>query len=145
MPAVDTSGTAQRPQGAAPTSATTPPAGDTTPETKQVPIQDLESKFGWKPDSWQHQLLQSADGSGDKDGSVSASELDGYMKNPKDLKFVNSERLQEIRGDLGTSTTPQAVSSFERGWERNLAGRRTGWATGTGSSARRNSTPSSRR
>lgn len=121
MPAVDTSGTAQRPQGPAATTAATPPASDTTPETKQVPIQDLETRFGWKPDSWQHQLLDSADGSGDKDGSVSVSELDGYMKNPEDLKFVNSERLQEIRGDMGAGTEPRTVDSFQSGWEQNLA------------------------
>jgi endonuclease G, mitochondrial len=120
MPAVDpNAASTTRTQGTAPAAA--PPATSTNSRTKQVPISDLELRFGWKPDSWQHQLLMDADAAGKKDGKVSVAELDKYMQNPTDLKFVNSERLQQMRGDLGDGTTPKAVSTFKSGFERNLA------------------------
>jgi len=121
MPAIDQSTTAQRPQGPAPAAGVDAPAAGGAPEAKQVPINDLDLRFGWKADSWQHQLLQEADGAGDKDGNVSVSELNTYMANPTDLKFVSSERLQQMRGDLGDGQTPKTVDSFSAGFERNMA------------------------
>src|SRR4051812_19996526 len=118
MPAVDNSTATSRTQGPAPTAT---PATGGAPEAKQVPINDLDLRFGWKPDSWQHQLLQEADGAGDKDGNVSVAELNAYMANPTDIKFVNSERLQQMRGDLGDGKTPKRVDSFKPGFERTMA------------------------
>ncbi|HVE86730.1 MAG TPA: DNA/RNA non-specific endonuclease [Myxococcales bacterium] len=113
--------TVRGPQPSTQAGAVAPAGGGNTAETQQVPIKDLELKFGWKAGSWQDQLLQDADGSGDKNGSVSSSELDRYMQNPEDLKFVNSERLQDFRRDLGTGTDPKTVDTFKPGWEQNLA------------------------
>src|SRR5688572_8069138 len=122
MASVDAGSSARKPQAAPPSRAVDAPAprGATT-ETHPVAIKDLETKFGWKQDSWQDQLLQSADGAGDKDGSVTVAELDAYAENPEDLKFVNSERLQQFRGDFGDGAAPKTVDSFQAGFERNLA------------------------
>ena len=121
MPAIDPSGSPRAPTtGAAASTTAAAPAGK-TPETQPVAIEDLEERFGWRQDSWQHQLLTSADAAGKKDGQVSVAELDKYMANPTDLKFVNSERLQQFRRDMGDGATPRTVSSFTSGWERNLA------------------------
>lgn len=122
MPAIDNTTTTQRPQDTAPAAAASgAPATGATPATHQVPVKDLDLRFGWKPDSWQHQLLLDADKAGNHNGKVSVAELDKYMANPKDLKFVNSERLQQFRTDLGDGATPKTVSSFKSGFERNLA------------------------
>src|SRR4051812_18190938 len=123
MAPIDAKSSPPKAQAPAPSSAADAPApGGTTPQKHPVPIQDLETKFGWKKDSWQDQLLRSADAAGRKDGRVSVAELDAYAKNPKDLKFVNSERLQQFRGDFGDGAQPKKADSFKRGFERNLAG-----------------------
>jgi len=123
MPTVDPTApaTARRPQDAAPAAKVEAPASGSAHAAKQVPIKDLDLRFGWKPDSWQHQLLADADGAGNRNGKVSVAELDKYMANPKDLKFVNSERLQQMRGALGDGQTAQSVDSFKKGYQQNLA------------------------
>src|SRR6185295_8009322 len=117
MANVDGSGSARKSTSTTATAA----ASGTTPHTHPVPIKDLETKFGWKPDSWQHQLLTDADAAGKKDGKVSVAELEKYLANPKDLKFVNSENLQKMRADMGTGAAPRSTDAFKPGWERNLA------------------------
>src|SRR3954468_24138797 len=124
MATINPQSSTHKPQApaAAPSEAVDAPAsGSKTPQTHPVAINDLETKFGWKKDSWQDQLLHSADAAGDKDGNVTAAEIDGYSKNPEDLKFVNSERLQQFRGDFGDGAKPKTVDSFKPGFEQNLA------------------------
>lgn len=83
-----------------------------------VSIADVEKRFGWAPNSWQDSLLKVADGSGNKDGKVTRTELDAYLKNPKDLKFITSQSLAALKAK--TATTPQAVGGLS-GWMKSAA------------------------
>jgi endonuclease G len=89
--------------------------------TKQVSIEALEQRYGWRTGGWQDQLLRSADAATKKpDGKVSAHELDQYLANPSDAKFLTSAGMQRMRGDLNAAPG-RGVDSFTASWENNVA------------------------
>jgi endonuclease G len=93
--------------------------------TQEVDIATLQRKFGWEPGSWQSQLLQAADGGGGKgNGKVSAAELDKYLANPTDVKFLTSTVLQQEREAFAAKRGGNglaAVDAFDAGWKRQVA------------------------
>lgn len=92
---------------------------------REVDIATLQQKFGWAPGSWQSQLLQAADGAAGKgNGKVSASELDKYLSNPADVKFLTSTVMQQERAAFAAksgTTGMVAVDAFDAGWQRQVA------------------------
>jgi endonuclease G len=97
---------------------------------REVPIAELQEKFGWKDGSWQAELLQAADDAGSwpflgDNGKVSARELQKYLANPTDARFLTSTALQQQRtaleAKLEGGTKAVAVDAFEHGWQDTLA------------------------
>ena len=94
--------------------------------TREVPIAELQRKFGWADGSWQAGLLKAADGASGN-GQVSAAEVDAYLARPDDARFLTSTALQQQRAALeqklagGAPST--AVDSFDSDWQDSVARR----------------------
>ena len=83
-----------------------------------VSIAEVEKRFGWAPGTWQDKLLKVADGAGNKDGKVTRGELDTYLSNPKDLKFITSQGLSALGAKAAQGTG--AISGMQ-GWAKAAA------------------------
>ncbi|WP_224372530.1 DNA/RNA non-specific endonuclease [Hyalangium versicolor] len=129
--------------------AKTPPAdriptlsvGTTVPTTsgswsrstaREVPISELQQKFGWQDGSWQADLLKAADAaspvsSRQGNGSVSAAEVERYLQQPDDARFLTSTALQQERSALDQQLAGGAksvdVDAFDSGWQDAVAKR----------------------
>jgi endonuclease G len=99
---------------------------------REVPISELQRKFGWADGSWQSELLKAADGASPSsqrrgNGSVSAAEVDRYLAQPGDARFLNSTALQQQRAALEQKLTggvrSVAVDAFDSGWQNETARR----------------------
>ncbi|MBN1207600.1 MAG: DNA/RNA non-specific endonuclease [Myxococcaceae bacterium] len=99
---------------------------------REVPIAELQRKFGWADGSWQADLLKAADAASTShqrrgNGSVSAAEVDRYLQKPGDARFLTSTALQQQRGALeeklagGASSIP--VDAFDSRWQDTVARR----------------------
>jgi endonuclease G, mitochondrial len=86
--------------------------------TSAAPIADVEKRFGWKTGSWQDKLLTSADSAGNKDSRVSKAEIEAYLSNPADAKFVTSSILQSL--GKSTAAKPQSINGLTGG-EKSIA------------------------
>nr|AYM52864.1 DNA/RNA non-specific endonuclease [Myxococcaceae bacterium MCy9487] len=99
--------------------------------SREVPISDLQQKFGWTEESWQGRLLKAADSGGaagkGKNGKVSAAELESYLSAPTDAQFLSSTAMQKERAALESKLAggAQAVSvdAFETPWQASVAKR----------------------
>src|SRR5690349_1716029 len=82
---------------------------------------------GLAPDGWEVELLRAADRAGTPDGKVSIAELDAYLANPKDVRFVSAAAVRQMRAELALPTSGgvpvRAISSFTSEWQRKLAER----------------------
>lgn len=93
---------------------------------REVPIADLQKKFGWAADGWESGLLEAADGA-QGNGSVSAAEVEAYLQKPDDARFLTSTALQQERAALesrlvdGARST--AVNGFDSEWQNTVARR----------------------
>ncbi|QQR42980.1 DNA/RNA non-specific endonuclease [Myxococcus xanthus] len=123
-----------RPASAAsPLNAVTTPGGSWRRSTaREVPINELQEKFGWKDDSWQVGLMQAADAAGSKtrggNGQVSAAELERYLAAPEDGQYLTSTALQQKRSSLDAKLaqgngSSVGVDAFESGWQATVARR----------------------
>jgi endonuclease G len=98
---------------------------------KELPIADLQRKFGWAEDSWQSGLLKAADSASPVNsrrgnGSVSAAEVERYLQNPTDARFLTSTALQQQRAALEQKLGGGryvAVDSFDSDWQDAVASR----------------------
>lgn len=97
------------------------PRADTAPHTLGVDIGELSQRYGWKPGSWQERLLQAADGAGTKDGKVSAAEVEQYLAQPGDLRFLTSSRMVELKSQVAAAGGQREVDAFEPGWQSEAA------------------------
>lgn len=97
----------------------------TVPEEQVTPvaISEVLQRYGWPPEAWQADLLRAADAQGNRDGSVTVGELDAYLADPDDLKFLTSTAMQEQRAAVSAAGGIKEVSSFEEGWQKSLAER----------------------
>ncbi|RKH39924.1 DNA/RNA non-specific endonuclease [Corallococcus sicarius] len=99
--------------------------------TKEVPISDLQQKFGWTDESWQGRLLKAADEGGvegrGQNGQVSAAELETYLRAPTDAQFLTSTALQQQRAALESKLAGGAqsvgVDAFDSPWQASVAKR----------------------
>ncbi|NVJ06217.1 DNA/RNA non-specific endonuclease [Myxococcus sp. AM001] len=124
-----------RPASAAsPLNAVTTPGGSWRRSTaREVPIGELQEKFGWTDESWQVGLMNAADAaSGVKsrkgNGAVSAAELERYLAAPEDGQYLTSTALQQKRSALDAKLaqgngTAVDVDAFEGGWQATVARR----------------------
>jgi endonuclease G, mitochondrial len=116
---VTSSGPPSAKTGAAPTSKLAAVlAKRASAATQSVSIADVEKRFGWKPGSWQDTLLTSADAAGNKDKQVNKTEIERYLRNPKDAKFISSAMLQSM--SVATAGGGKRVSDF-KGAENTFA------------------------
>ncbi|HVG59239.1 MAG TPA: DNA/RNA non-specific endonuclease [Hyalangium sp.] len=98
---------------------------------KEVPVDELQRKFGWADDSWQAGLLKAADAaspvsSRKGNGSVSAAEVERYLQNPTDARFLTSTALQQQRASLEQKLGGGryvAVDAFDSDWQDAVARR----------------------
>jgi endonuclease G len=99
---------------------------------REVPIAELQKKFGWNEGSWQADLLKAADGasptaSRQGNGSVSAAEVEQYLQKPDDASFLTSTALQQERAALEQKLKGGArsveVDSFDSDWQDAVARR----------------------
>ncbi len=99
---------------------------------REVPITDLQRKFGWTEDSWQAELLKTADAATTStasrrgNGSVSASELQKYLAKPADARFLTSTAMQEQRDALeqklaANGSRSVSVNAFKSSWQDSVA------------------------
>jgi endonuclease G, mitochondrial len=97
---------------------------------REVPISELQQKFGWHGDSWQAELMSAADAASTVasrrgNGSVSAAELQRYLANPTDARFLTSTAMQQQREALETKLSggrrAVAVDAFDSGWQDAVA------------------------
>jgi endonuclease G, mitochondrial len=113
--------------------------GNTVPSThgswrrslsREVPIAELQSKFGWAEGSWQAELLKAADGASPSrqrrgNGSVSAAEVERYLEKPRDARFLSSTALQQQRAaleeKLAGGARSVAVDAFDSPWQDAVA------------------------
>jgi endonuclease G, mitochondrial len=86
------------------------------PAAGAVSIADLEAKFGWKAGTWQDTLLHAADTA--KTGKVTAAQIDAYLANPTDGKFLTSSSMDKVTGWVGGGKT---VASAPGGWQATVA------------------------
>jgi endonuclease G, mitochondrial len=108
---------------------------------REVPIADLQRKFGWAEGSWETDLLKAADGAatspGERrgNGSVSAAEVERYLAQPDDARFLTSTALQRERAALderlAAGASSVAVDGFDGEW-RNTVARRADLLGGNG-------------
>ena len=100
---------------------------------KEVPIADLQKKFGWAEGSWQADLLRAADGAatspGERrgNGGVSAAGVERYLAQPDDSRFLTSAALQRQRAALDErlagGAQAVAVDGFDSDWQNTVAQR----------------------
>jgi endonuclease G, mitochondrial len=99
---------------------------------RELPIAELQRKFGWAEGSWQSGLLKAADAASPVssrrgNGSVSAAEVERYLQNPTDARFLTSTTLQQQRGaleqKLAGGSRSVAVDSFDSDWQDAVARR----------------------
>lgn len=99
---------------------------------REVPISELQRKFGWSEGSWQADLLKAADAASPTstrrgNGSVSAAEVDRYLQNPGDARFLTSTALQQERKaleqKLAGGANSVAVDAFDSDWQDAVARR----------------------
>jgi endonuclease G len=99
---------------------------------RELPIAELQRKFGWAEGSWQVGLLKAADAastvkSRKGNGSVSAAEVERYLQNPTDARFLTSTALQQQRGaleqKLAGGANSVAVDAFDSDWQDAVARR----------------------
>ena len=99
---------------------------------REVPISELQQKFGWSEGSWQADLLKAADAASPTktrqgNGSVSAAEVERYLQSPGDARFLTSTALQQERKALEQKLAgggrSVAVDSFDSDWQDAVARR----------------------
>lgn len=100
---------------------------------REVPIAELQQKFGWTDGSWQAELLQAADGAATSpasrrgNGSVSAAEVNRYLAEPEEGRFLTSAAVQQQREALEQRLVGRAqavdVDAFDTGWQETVARR----------------------
>lgn len=130
-----------RPKAAAPLPAPAPGVGKTVSTTagswrrstaRELPISELQRKFGWAEDGWEAGLLKAADTASPVktrrgNGSVSAAEVESYLRNPHDARFLTSSALQQQRGaleqKLAGGARSVAVDAFDSDWQDTVARR----------------------
>jgi endonuclease G len=96
---------------------------------RELPIADVQKKFGWAQGSWQADLLKAADSAATDsrkgNGSVSAAEVESYLQKPDDARFLTSTALQQERTALQNALTGGVrsvdVDSFDSGWQDTVA------------------------
>ena len=113
---------------------------------REVPIADLQKKFGWADGSWQADLLKAADGAATapgghrSNGGVSAAEVELYLKQPDDARFLTSSALVQERAALDSRLTngvnAVAVDGFDTAWEDTVARRADAMGNGDGQVSR---------
>ncbi len=113
---------------------------------REVPIADLQKKFGWADGSWQADLLKAADTAATAPGEyrgnngVSAAEVERYLAEPDDARFLTSTALQQQRTALEErlqgGVKAVAVDAFDAGWQDTLARRADALGNGDGSVSR---------
>ncbi len=118
---------------ASPLNAVTTPKGSWRRSTaREVPINELQEKFGWTAESWQVGLMKAADAAGSKtrggNGQVSAAELENYLAAPEDGRYLTSTALQQNRAALDAKLaqgngTAVDVDAFDSGWQATVARR----------------------
>lgn len=97
-------------------------AASTPPAAAPVDISALEQKFGWQKAGWQDQLLRAADkATGKADGKVSCSEIDAYLANPTDTKFLTSTDMAKQVNQLAAKGGTLGTRSFGSSWENSVA------------------------
>ncbi|HYH96929.1 MAG TPA: DNA/RNA non-specific endonuclease, partial [Hyalangium sp.] len=99
---------------------------------REVPISELQQKFGWAEGGWQADLLKAADAASPVrtrrgNGSVSAAEVERYLQNPTDSRFLTSSVLQQQRSaleqKLAGGARSVAVDAFDSDWQDAVARR----------------------
>jgi len=99
---------------------------------REVPISELQQKFGWAEGSWQADLLKAADAASPTqtrrgNGSVSAAEVERYLQSPGDTRFLTSTALQQERSALEQKLAgggrSVAVDAFDSDWQDAVARR----------------------
>ncbi len=105
--------------------------GSWSPSTaREVLIADLEKKFDWSETSWQSELSRAADFANSTahrraNGSVSAAELQKYLANPTDARFLTSTAMQQQRdaleSKLAAGARAVAVDAFDSHWQDAVA------------------------
>jgi len=108
-------------------SAVTVPPATTVAEpaqvakVKEVPVQDILSRYGWDKDTWQSKLLIEA--AGGETGTLTAAKLDKVLENPTSV--LTSSQLRSF-GDKLEKAPKRAgipIDKFDPGAERRLARR----------------------
>jgi endonuclease G len=98
----------------------------------EVSITELQKKYGWGESSWQSELLKAADSASPTstrrgNGSVSAAEVNRYLAQPGDARFLNSTAMQQQRTALEQKLTGNtrsvAVDGFDNAWQDEVARR----------------------
>jgi endonuclease G len=100
--------------------------------SNEVSIKELQQKYGWGESSWQSDLLKAADAAGPTstrrgNGSVSAAEVNRYLSQPGDARFLSSTAVQQQRTALEQKLTGGTrsveVDSFDSDWQDEVARR----------------------
>jgi endonuclease G len=108
--------------------------------SNEVSIKELQKKYGWGESSWQSNLLKAADAAGPTsgptseptserrgNGSVSAAEVNGYLNQPGNARFMSSTAVQQQRTALEQKLTGGTrsveVDSFDSDWQDEVARR----------------------
>jgi endonuclease G len=90
--------------------------GGPPPVAVAMPISDIEARYGWAAGGWQDQLLRAADTG--KTGKISAAQIDAYLANPADVKFLTSKVMDTLSNAVGAGKT---IASLPSGWEQAVA------------------------
>ncbi|MGA9525821.1 MAG: DNA/RNA non-specific endonuclease [Myxococcaceae bacterium] len=97
---------------------------------REVSIAELQRKFGWSETSVQSELMRAADAASTtvtrrRNGSVSAAELQRYLANPTDARFLTSTAMQQHRDALESKLSGRArsvaVDAFDSNWQDAVA------------------------
>jgi endonuclease G len=100
--------------------------------SNEVSITELQKKYGWGESSWQSELLKAADAAGPTstrrgNGSVSAAEVNRYLNQPGDARFMSSTAVQQQRTALEQKLTggtrSVVVDGFDSDWQDEVARR----------------------
>ncbi len=100
--------------------------------SREASISELRQKFGWEESSWQDELLKAADAASPTNsrrgnGSVSAAEVNRYLSQPGDARFLSSTAIQQQRAaleqKLAGGANSVAVDGFDSGWQDTVARR----------------------
>lgn len=112
---------------------------------REVPIADLQKKFGWAEGGWQSDLLKAADAASSTEsrkgnGSVSAAEVEHYLQQPDDARFLTSTALQQERSALDQQLAAGGrfakVDAFDSTWQDTVAQRADRLGNGDGKVSR---------